>query len=386
MRGVIGFQRCGVISAGILSVLLLFVWPCPTLLHGEPSPQVQPQGGAQLRIGAILPLTGFGVQWGGYLRQGMELAVEDVNREDRSFQVALRIEDDHSIDKRASLAATHKLLEVEKVDVVTLWSLSALELVLPLTKKARVPLFVGDYDERISRAGGDTFGAIVNRDLVPREVARFFQARGAQRVALVMVADAWSANYEAPFRAEAQRLGLDLVHVETVNPDEGELRPVVLRLKAKGVDAVLAPLYGASLFSFLRRHRELQAGGIINVGDALFEQDVATLGAVAEGVTSQQITVEDAEFAEKVRKRYGISGDPLQLGMIASGYDPVRHLAKAARELRSRGEPVTRARLAHILKTYRSDGYLGPLMAGAPPETAGEQIVVVENGRYRRVR
>jgi ABC-type branched-subunit amino acid transport system substrate-binding protein len=299
--------------------------------------------------------------------------------------VALRIEDDQSVDKRASLAATHRLVEVEKVDVVTVWSLSALEIIVPVTQKAQVPLLIGDYDDRIRRAGRDTFGSLLNRDLLPREVARFFRARGVRRVALIMIEDAWSASYEAPFRAEAQALGLDVVYVETLNPAESELRPVVLKLKSKRVEAVLAPLYGPSLFSFLRRHRELQAGGIVNVGDGLFEQDVSALGAVAEGVTSQQIIVKDDLLADKVRKRYGAAGTPLQLGQVAAGYDPVRHLVKAARELQARGEPITRTRLSEILKTYRSQGYIGPMMVGAAPELPGEQLVVVEKGRYQPV-
>jgi hypothetical protein len=61
----------------------------------------------------------------------------------------------------------------------------------------------------------------------------------------------------------------------------------------------------------------------------------------------------------------------------------MKHLAGAAKALRASGRPVNRENLNLILKEFASMGYLGPMMLGAPPQRSGEQVVVVEQGKYR---
>lgn len=331
-----------------------------------------------LRVGILLSLSGGLEQWCGYMRQGVELAA----REYKGSGIEIIIEDDHSVDKKTSVTAAHKLIDQSSIHVLFSWTLSNTAALTPIVKRARIPLVVGAFDNRISLAGDYVFGAVVNNDLTPREIARFFKARGAQHVALVLATDDWSASFDAPFRDEATRLGLDIVYSESISPTETETRSIIANLKLHKVDGVIAPLFGNSLVSFIRRHREMKASSIINVGDGMFESDIKTIGDAAEGVTASQIWLDSPELKEKVRAHFGLTHDPLQLGLVASGYDSIAHIVKAANEIRSRGLPVSGETLNRILKTFRSVGYLGEHMLGAPPTRAGEQITVVEKGRY----
>ncbi len=333
----------------------------------------------QLKIGVLLSLSGGLEQWCSYMRQGVELAASEHEGEG----VTVIVEDDHSVEKRATLGAARRLLDIESVDALYTWTPSSVAILTPLAKKHRVPLIAGAYNEQIAQAGDYVFGAVVNNLLTPREIARFFKARGAGRVGLVLAADDWSTSFEQPFRAEAGSLGLNVVYSATVSPSETETRAVITNLKQRHVDAVLAPLYGNALLSFIRRHREMKAEALINVGDGMFESDITALGGAAEGVTAMQLWVESPALSEKVRKRFGETYDPLQLGLVASGYDVMVHLIQAAAELRKEGLPVNGENLNRLLKSFASSGYLGQHMLGAAPPGSGEQITVVEGGRYR---
>jgi ABC-type branched-subunit amino acid transport system substrate-binding protein len=309
----------------------------------------------------------------------MELAASEA----RPSEVKLVFEDDRSVDKKATLSAARKLIDIDGVNALYSWTLSTVPALTPLVAKARIPLVIGAYDRRIAQAGEFVFGGFVNIELTAREIARYFKRRGAHRVGMVFAADDWSTSFEAPFRDEIARLGLEVVYSETIDPTETETRGIVSSLKKHKVEAVLAPLFGNSLLSFVRRHREMRAESIINVADGMFEADIQTLGAAAEGVTAMQMWVTSEELAKKMTRKFGASPNPLQLGLVASGYDAMHHVILAARAMREAGKGVTGEALNSSLKSFKSIGYLGEHMLGAAPTFAGEEAVMVQQGVYR---
>jgi ABC-type branched-subunit amino acid transport system substrate-binding protein len=312
------------------------------------------------------------------MRQGAEIAASEPSE----VKISLVVEDDRSVDKKATLSAAQKLIHADSADVLLLWTLSTVSAISPAINQSKTPLVVGAYDSRISEAGPLVFGDVVNMKLVPREIASFFHSQGAKRVALVLAADDWSSSYEAPFKDEAMRLGMTVVSSETILPHETETRAIVANLKKNKVDAVLAPLFGSSLISFIRRSKELKLPSIISVGDGMFEGDIKILGDFAEGVTATQIWLESPELEAKVRQRFGTKANALQLGLVASGYDIVKHLILAANHIHKNGGNISRETMHKTLQTFSSSGYLGRHMLGAAPARAGETIVIVRAGAY----
>lgn len=356
----------------VFIVLVAFQLP---VSRAEESPTVT--------VGVLLSLSGGLEQWCSHMRHGVELAAsEDASSEEK---VKVVFEDDRSAEKRATLSAVRKLLDRDRVDALFSWTPSTAPILMPLVQKAHVPLVVAAHDPRIVQAGEYVFGAVVNYDLVARSIARFFKARGARRVGLVLAIDDWSMSFESPFRDEAKRLGLDVVYSGTLDPHDSEARTVVSHLKRTRVEAVLAPLYGSALVSFVRRYRELQVQSVLNVADGMFDSDIKVLGAAAEGVTASQIWFDSPELAAKVKKQFGSTTNPLQLGLVASGYDLTRHIVGAVSRLRQQKREVCGESLNRELKTFRSRGYLGEYMLGEPPSASGTTMVVVKDGRFEPV-
>ena len=360
-----------VLAGAVLCSWVLFF---PLKLCGQQKPEI--------KAGVILSFSGGLEQWCSYIRQGIELALA----EDAPVRISAVFEDDRSMDRKTALTAAQKLISIDKVDVIVSWTASAVPILSPLADSARIPFLAGAYDRNVANGGPYVFGAFVNYEIVPREIAGFLiKKRGARRLALMLAADDWSQSFAEPFREEAEKLGAQVLFRETVSPEEKDLRSLVLRLKKERIDAVLAPLYGGSLYSFLKYARELRFPGAIHVGDGMFEEDLKIAGPGAEGVYASQIWLESEELFSALKRRIGRSANPLQLGMVASGFDWVKHLQGAGLKIVREGRSISRETLKEELRTFRSSGYLGDLMYGAAPSHSGEIIMMVQSGRYVRV-
>ena len=355
----------------ILLYATLFLLMIPAAGRTEEQPQ--------LKVGAILSLSGGLEQWCIPVRKGVELAAA----EPAPVKLEVIFEDDRSLDRRSVISAARKLIHVDQVGLISLWTMSLLPLLSNIAVESKIPLLLGGYDARVERGRGYVFGAFVNSDLMSREIAQFLvRHQGAKRLGIVMAEDDWSQYYEQPFRAEAQRLGAEVVLTETISAAETNTQPILLRLREARVQAVLAPLFSSSLYAFLRQAKEMRYEGAIHVTDGMFEEDLKLAGASAEGVFASQLWLESKELAAAVKARFGETAEPLRLGMIATGYDWVKHLQALSAKLIKDGKPLSRAALQEELKTFRSRGYLGELMFGQPPQKGGEVMVRVEQGRY----
>ena len=338
-----------------------------------------PQESKTIKVGAILSFSGGLEQWCSHIRRGIELAAND----EQGAPIKILFEDDHSVDKKAALTSAQKLIQIDKVDLLYSWTPSTLPTLLSVVSKSKTPLLIGAFDRNVAKHSPDVLGAFVNYDLAAREIARFFfEKRGAKRFAIVMAADEWSQTFEKPFKEEIEKLGATLAVTETILPDESDTRSLVIRLKEQKIDAILAPLYGNALFSLLREAKELKLESAISVGDGMFEEDLKILGNSAEGVYASQIWLESPELTAKIKARYGEEVNALQLGLVATGYDWVKHVRSAISSMLEQGKEVNRESLKEFLKTFKSEGYLGEQMYGAPPSQSGEIIMQASKGVY----
>lgn len=206
--------------------------------------------------------------------------------------------------------------------------------------------------------------------------------KGAKRLALLTMADDWSLSFAGPFKKTVESLGAELVFDETLSSTETSVGTVLLRLQQAKPDAVLAPLFGAALYDFLKKVKEMKFQGLIHVGDGMFEEDIKIAGQNAEGVYASQMWLESEELRSKYKKKFGGDVNALQMGLVASGYDLILHLAALTKKLAAEKKEISGANITEELKTFRSQGYLGELHFGEAPKHGGEKMVVVKDGSY----
>ena len=92
-----------------------------------------------VKIGIIAPLSGPASTWGEQLRKGIELALDELNLDERKL---LRIiYEDSEADPKKAVSAVQKLISVDKVQAI-IGPLSSNEVlsVAPIVEKAKVVL------------------------------------------------------------------------------------------------------------------------------------------------------------------------------------------------------------------------------------------------------
>ena len=97
----------------------------------------------EIKIGAILPLTGDIAVYGQKMKNGIDLAVKHINSKGGidGKQIKVLYEDDQG-EPKASVAAVQKLITIEKIPVIIGGAISATALpTVPIADKKKVVLF-----------------------------------------------------------------------------------------------------------------------------------------------------------------------------------------------------------------------------------------------------
>jgi ABC-type branched-subunit amino acid transport system substrate-binding protein len=123
-----------------LLLIVLFLISLPRVSAEEKKP---------VHVGALLSLSGGLEQWCNYIKQGINLAASEEGNE----VIKITYEDDRSIDLKSTVSAARKLIDHSKVDLLFSWSTAVVPVLVPLSKKNHLPLFIGGYDKRVANGG-----------------------------------------------------------------------------------------------------------------------------------------------------------------------------------------------------------------------------------------
>jgi branched-chain amino acid transport system substrate-binding protein len=319
------------VLAVLLATLTLLV------LYSGPSP-------SSLVIGAMMPLTGDNAVYGRALRQGMQVAVAEINTSGgvngRPLQL---IYEDTQANPQLGVTAFQKLVDVDKCHLVLGGMFSAVTLaVAPLAERSHVVLLsptssavelstAGDYVFRIYPS--DTFDGINAADFS-------YTTLGARRAAVLPLQVASTVAIAKVFQGRFVSLGGAMVFIETHKEGEVDFRVQLRRLAEAKPDVVFLPSYLNEMARLLRQHKELgMSQRILSISTFNDPAILNLAGDAAEGVIFSTPFFDPA------------APDPLTSAFVAAyssayrespniwagyGYDAVRVAAKALAGLGAR--------------------------------------------------
>ena len=120
----------------------------------------------EVKIGAILPLTGDAALYGEICKSAADLAVEDINAKGgiRGRQLAI-IHEDSQADPKLAVSAANKLISVDKVSAImgAMGSSEVLALAPILNEKKVVLVSPAATSHKISDSGDYIFRTIVSK-------------------------------------------------------------------------------------------------------------------------------------------------------------------------------------------------------------------------------
>ena len=335
----------------------------------------------------LAPLTGSGARFGESQRNGVQLAMTDLNARGGidGHRLELVIEDTKTEPPTAVTAFTR--LAERKDTVAIVGSAASLDVpaYLPLVDRAGIPHIVPvAVLPKITEMGSRfTFRSALNDKIAAQKMAAFVvNTLKAKKVAL-LIEDSAFGETGLLFGLEAQRLGVNPLTVERFKRGDGDLKAQLTKIQSSGATHIQFWGYYAEYALVAKQLRELSYSATLMGNQAPVNDKTIELGGAAlEGALNICLfvptapTVKVHTFVEAYRSRYGATPDT----WAAQAYDGMMLLADAIR----RGG-ATREGIRHALtQTKDFEGVTGTITFTESGDAVFQttSVVKVSGGKF----
>lgn len=313
-----------------------------------------------IKIGSILILSGEGAAWGNAERNGIDMAVEDINAEGgiggRPVQVDFQ---DDKYDPAVAISAFRKFVDADDIKVIIgpTWSRTGLPLA-PLADQEKVlmispSLGVKEFNEQSPYL----FNTWPHDYILSESLADMIYQQGHRGVALIGAKESWTQDQTEAFTRRFNELGGQVAITIEPSPEDKDLRPEALKVKAiKELDAVVLT-NGVLDVGPISAKRMREVGITLPFYSVSLDKNIIrSAGDAYEGLVFPTFLTPGDGFAKRYKERFNIDVD---IGGD-SAYDATMLIAIAMRETKSTDPTVLQSYL-HTIKDY--DGVSGHLVS-----------------------
>jgi len=293
----------------------------------------------QVKIGALLPLSGDYAFWGDAMRRGIDMAIDEAKKEGVDLKVVY--EDDQDLRPAKIVTAAKKLLEVDKIDVGVTMIIEEIRPSAPLFNDKKVPLLaVWDDNKFIRESGEYIYTNGFSTEKAGEQMAEYaYNTLGLKRVAMVLHLEPWGEVISKSFTDKFKELGGEVVYSESFQRDVTDYKTTIAKIKQLKADGVYMALVPMTSVQFITQAKELGLNSVLMTGDTLFQDVIDATGNAAENIYFTNIYPSSKDYlTKKHQDKYG--SDPVNLDAISLGYDGTMKIAEAVKNARSSGKSI----------------------------------------------
>jgi branched-chain amino acid transport system substrate-binding protein len=308
---------------GIVVVVALAIVLIVTQTKKEPK---------EIKIGAILPLTGDAAIYGQEIKNGIDLATNEVNTV-RTQKIRVIYEDDQG-NATTGISAIQKLISQDKVPLVIGGAMSSVCAAIgPVAMKNKIILLSPTATAPLLTNLGSYFFRIWPSDNYDGEIMAklAYEQLGIQKVSILYVNLEYGKGIEQVFRSVFEKLGGEVLNSEGYIQGTTDFRTQLLKIKSLAPDAVYLPGYYREIAVILRQAKEL---GIkprwLSVNSFYDPKLLEIAGGSAEGAIFTYPTYDSKSedpithtFVDAFKKKYGKEPD----AFAVQGYDALKLIA-----------------------------------------------------------
>ena len=267
-----------------------------------------------IKIGVILPLTGELASFGKTVLNGIELAVDDYNANNKSLQVNLVIEDSKATPTVA-VNAFNKLIDVDKVKIVIGDLTSGATLAMaPIAQKNKILLMSPTASNPALSQSGEYFFRVWPSDNYSGFVAASysFKELGKRKAAIIYINNDYGLGLKEVFDSTFTAMGGAVLLSEAYTQDRIDFKNILTKIKKSGADLIYVPGHPYGIASVAKQSIEI--GFKITLMSDVAAEDkefIPLAGNAAEGlyfvtpafdVNSKDSSI--ASFVSEYEKRY----------------------------------------------------------------------------------
>ena len=353
---------------------------CTKKTDGSPTGE---SAAAEWKVGAYLSLSGAETQFGQDTREGIELAMDEVNAKGgvKGKKIKVLFEDDKSNPQEAS----NKVLQlIDRDKVVALLGEVASSRSKAggiVANKKKIPMITpSSTNPDVTKVGPFVFRVCFTDDVQGQMGARFVSEKlGKKKVAILYASDdLYSSGLANEFRTEAKKLGMEVPIEKSFLKSETNFTTYLNEIKAAGPEMIYAPVYYNAMVPIARQSKAAGISGSMFIGGDGWHADslVNDAGEEMEGAYftnhySPDMPSENSKaFVKKYTERF--KREPSSLA--AQGYDAALLLADAIG--RAKNDTPEGIRDA-IAETKGFQGATGAITINAE-RNADKPIVIVQ--------
>jgi branched-chain amino acid transport system substrate-binding protein len=291
----------------------------------------------EIKIGAILPLTGSAGYIGEALKMGMELALDEMNKREKMDGVVLKLIFEESMnDPKTGVSAYRKLITDEEVEIVISAMSTVTKSIIPLVDKDEIPLLATVVStEGIAGQNPWVFRFFTRADVDAKAMAEYaYQTLKLRKVAILHVQDDFGVSYAQVFSKIFEKLGGKITIAENFFPGETNFSSIIAKIKSSAVDGIYILSYANNLALIPKQMKELGIRTtILSIGTISQRFVVEQAGGSVEGAyyttnafnTFRPTTEEMTNFVKNFEKKYGKTPEYFEV----FGYDAINLIAEA---------------------------------------------------------
>lgn len=252
----------------------------------------------EIKIGAILPLTGDAALYGENAKNAIELAKEEVNNsggiQGRKLEI---IYEDSQAKADLAVSSSNKLINVDHVQAIIggMASSEVMAMASIMNSNKVILISPSATSHEITDSGDYIFRTIVSDTYDGTAMARFVIKNGFKSAAVFYVNEAGPEGVAKAFLNEFIKLGGNVVITETSQRGERDFRSQITKLEDKNIELVYFALYPVETEFFVRQYRELKINKPLFTHQLIDDPGVLkNLGTAADGIlfTTPKVTPE----------------------------------------------------------------------------------------------
>lgn len=346
---------------------------------------------APVKIGAIEDLTGPTARYGVQIREGFDLAADQINGKGGvlSGRKLNLLFEDAAGQKDQAITAAKKLLARDKVIALLGPTLSnEMFAAAPVANERKIPIIGTSVTaEGITDIGEWVFRtSLPEADVVPQALKVAKAKFNLKKVGLLYANDdAFSKSGYEVFKKSLEQANIEIADIESFSSKDTDFSPQLTKMKSLGVDALVVSALVEPASGLVLQARQLGITLPILGGNGFNSPKLVDIaGKSAEGVMVgspwfvEKTQPENVAFVSAFRAKY--HHDPDQFA--AQAYDTLFILAEAL----DRAGATEPAKLQAALQATDHQGIMGPFRFTAhrdPATVSGVVVLVVTGGKFQ---
>src|SRR5687767_11642647 len=301
------------------------------------------QGGGEVKIGHVAPLTGGIAHLGKDNENGARLAIEEANAakvqiDGKEVKFTLVAEDDQA-DPKVGTTVAQKFVDAKVAGVVGHLNSGTSIPASPIYNKAGIPVISGSAtNPKLTEQGFKTQFRVVGRDdQQGPAIASYLAANNKPKVvAVVDDATAYGEGIANEVEKTLKAAKIEVLPREKGTDKTTDWKAILTKLRGRNPDAVFYGGMDATGGPLLKQGRELGIKAVFSFGDGACTDKMKELaGESAEGLLCSQaglpVEAADKKFLEAYKKKF--NADPILYAPFT--YDAANMLIQAMQKANS---------------------------------------------------